>query len=210
MINRIDALIIQFDKAIRVLSGIPAQTGRTSPSDVVKEVPLSDKQQQESVALMRVNHAGEVAAQALYHGQLITAKGDALKNRLEVAAREEGDHLKWCTQRVEELGGKPSRLNGAWYTGAFIMGFFTGKMGDKWSLGFIAETESQVVRHLQSHLKQLGERDKKSQAIILMMCDDEAAHQDNAITAGGQPLPFFIRSLMAFNGKIMTSLSYYW
>lgn len=158
---------------------------------------------------MRVNHAGEVAAQGLYQGQALMAKSDSLRKELEQAAVEETDHLRWCAQRIQELGGSTSKLNILWYAGAFTMGAITGKIGDKWSLGFVAETESQVVKHLQSHLKLIPEEDKKSRAVITVMIADETTHKNNAMMAGGCSLPPHVRFIMMCYGKVMTSLSYY-
>ena len=157
---------------------------------------------------MRVNHSGEIAAQALYHGQAVTARDEAVKQRLEQSAEEEGDHLTWCQIRVEELGEKTSLLSVFWYWGSFAIGATAGLAGDKWSLGFIKETEDQVIEHLQGHLEQLPLEDQKSRAVIEQMMIDEAHHGDKAVEAGGVPLPLPVKLWMRAASKVMTTLSY--
>lgn len=152
---------------------------------------------------MRVNHAGEVAAQALYHGQALTARSDAVRAQLDSAAREEQDHLAWCRERLENLEDRPSFLDPVWYAGGFALGAFTGLLGDSVSLGFVEETERQVVDHLADHRSRLPKADKASAAILEQMSTDEAHHGTTAKLAGGEPLPYPARRLMALGGEIM-------
>ncbi len=154
---------------------------------------------------MRVNHSGEIAAQALYHGQAWVAREPATKDALLEAAREEGDHLVWCATRIGELGGRTSLLNPLWYGGSFAIGAIAGSLGDATSLGFVAETERQVVEHLESHLEQLPEGDERTRSIITQMRADEAHHGGAAIRAGGMPLPLPVRAVMKLTAKLMTT-----
>lgn len=161
-----------------------------------------------SVRLMRVNHAGEVAAQALYHGQALMAKDEATREWLLEAAREEADHLAWCEQRLAELGSRPSLLKPFWYAGSFAIGALAGLAGDRNSLGFVAETEKQVIEHIDSHLAQLPEGDERSKRILEQMKDDEARHGSDATKAGGWELPGPVRELMRRTGRFMTRTAY--
>ena len=154
---------------------------------------------------MRVNHAGEVCAQALYQGQALTARRDETRQQMEQAAEEENDHLVWCRQRIHELGGHTSLLNPLWYTGSLAIGAFSGLLGDKWSLGFLAETEHQVVRHLEGHLQRLPEGDEKSRAILEQMKIDEGEHCTTARDAGGSALPEPVKKLMNLASRVMTT-----
>jgi ubiquinone biosynthesis monooxygenase Coq7 len=158
---------------------------------------------------MRVNHSGEVAAQGLYQGHAAVARDAAIEKQMQHAADEEKDHLSWCAGRLQELGSRPSILNPAWYAGAYAIGAASGLLGDKWSLGFIAETESQVVKHLSSHLEKLPADDKRSRAIVAAMREDEARHGTNAEQAGAAELPLPIRKLMNLSSKIMTTTAYW-
>ncbi len=158
---------------------------------------------------MRVNHAGEVAAQALYRGHALSAGKPELRAHMERAAAEESDHLAWCEQRVRELGGRTSVLNPLWYAGSFAIGALTGLAGDKWSLGFVAETERQVVKHLETHLQRLPEGDEQSRAILEQMRDDEARHATVAIEAGAAPLPEPLKRAMALTSRVMTHSAYW-
>ena len=207
--NLFDRLIIEADKAVTTVFGQPETTTRSIPSKGLPENELDFKQQQLSTRLMRINHAGEVSAQALYQGQALTAKLPEVRTAMEQAALEENDHLMWCQQRVEEFGGHTSLLNPLWYAGSFAMGAIAGKIGDKWSLGFVAETEKQVVKHLDEHLEQLSEDDVKSRAILEQMKVDELHHGTMALEAGGAELPKPVKVLMGAMSKVMTKSSYW-
>jgi ubiquinone biosynthesis monooxygenase Coq7 len=161
-----------------------------------------------SAALMRVNHAGEVAAQALYQGQGMTARDPAVRDAMQQAAREEIDHLVWCRQRVEQLGSRTSYLNPVWYLGSFSLGALAGALGDKWSLGFLAETEHQVVRHLDTHLERLPEIDMKSAAILRQMRQDELRHATTAVESGAAELPGPVKRMMRLCSRVMTGTAY--
>ena len=204
----LDHLIINVDQALRTLAGKPLVTGRPNPANGEQEAQLSEAEKAESARLMRINHAGEVAAQALYQGQALTARLDKVRARMERAAEEENDHLEWCESRVTELGGHLSYLNPVWYLGSFAIGAAAGAVGDKWSLGFVVETEKQVISHLQSHLEQIPEKDRKSRAILEQMKIDEARHGEAAKKAGGADLPEPIRRLMKLTSRIMTGTAY--
>ena len=203
-----DHLVMNFDQAIRTLVGRPLVTERPDPADRVEEAELSEAEKTESMRLMRVNHAGEVAAQALYQGQALTAKLPEVRERMERAAAEENDHLDWCEKRVHALDGHLSYLNPLWYVGSFAMGATAGLAGDKWSLGFVAETERQVVQHLDEHLKKISPKDGKSHAVLEQMKLDEARHGEMAKAAGGVELPGPVKTLMGMTSKIMTRLAY--
>jgi ubiquinone biosynthesis monooxygenase Coq7 len=205
----LDHLIVNFDQALRTLAGRPLVTGRTNPADDREEAELSEAEKAESARLMRVNHAGEVAAQALYQGQALTARLENVRDRMEHAAEEENDHLDWCEKRVNELGGHVSYLNPLWYAGSFAIGAAAGILGDKWSLGFVAETEKQVIKHLDGHLQILSASDQKSRAIIEQMKIDEAHHGAEAKRAGGVELPQPAKQVMKFVSKIMTGSAYW-
>jgi len=199
----IDQLCLNIDQAIRGLVGETLTTGRPYPAQDDSELNLSVEQQKQSAALMRVNHAGEVCAQALYHGQALVSRDPAVRHQLQQAAIEEGDHLVWCHQRLQELNSHTSYLNPFWYTGSFIMGLAAGIWGDYWSLGFLAETEQQVVNHLAGHLQTLPSQDKKSFEIVQQMQQDEARHRDDAINLGAKELPWIIKKMMSFVSKVM-------
>ncbi len=206
----IDRWLTVADNSLRTIFGQPTGTGRPSPSDkVTEEPPLSAPARAHAAGLMRVNHAGEIAAQALYQGQALTARSDEVRQRMAGAADEENDHLRWCEQRLQELGSHTSRLAPLWYGGSFSIGVLAGMAGDRWSLGFVAETEKQVVDHLSGHLQQLPPEDRKSRAIVEQMRIDEAEHGTRAMAAGGAVLPRPIRKLMAATAKIMTTTAYY-
>jgi ubiquinone biosynthesis monooxygenase Coq7 len=205
----LDRLVMNFDQALRTLAGKPLVTGRRNPAYDCEDATLGEAQKTESMRLMRVNHAGEVAAQALYQGQALTARLENVRNRMERAAEEENDHLDWCEQRVTELGGHVSYLNPLWYLGSFAIGAAAGVVGDKWSLGFVAETEKQVIRHLDGHLQRIAEQDRKSRAIIEQMKIDEAHHGAEAKRAGGADLPQPVQRAMAFVSALMTGTAYW-
>jgi ubiquinone biosynthesis monooxygenase Coq7 len=205
----LDRLVMNFDQALRTLAGKPLVTGRRNPADDCEEATLNEAQVTESMRLMRVNHSGEVAAQALYQGQALTARLKSVRNRMERAAEEENDHLDWCEQRVTELGGHVSYLNPVWYLGSFAIGAVAGVVGDKWSLGFVAETEKQVIRHLDGHLQRIAGHDRKSRAIIEQMKIDEAHHGAEAKRAGGADLPLPVQRVMTFVSTLMTGTAYW-
>jgi 3-demethoxyubiquinol 3-hydroxylase len=208
-LSSLDRLIMNFDQALRTLAGRPLVSGRPNPADDREETELDEVEKSESMRLMRVNHAGEVAAQALYQGQALTARLETVHERMEHAATEENDHLDWCERRVNELGGHVSYLNPLWYLGSFAIGATAGAVGDRWSLGFVAETEKQVIEHLDGHLRQIADNDQKSRAIIEQMKIDEAHHGAEARRAGGVELPLPVRQLMKFTSRIMTGIAYW-
>lgn len=180
---------------------------RPYPAERHAEEGMADEDMRRAAALMRVNHAGEMAAQALYHGQSLTARDHSLKDKLYHASVEESDHLNWCRQRLEELGEGPSKLDPLWYAGSFAIGVTAGIAGDRWNLGFLEETEKQVVRHLGSHLQRLPQQDARSRAIVEQMKVDEQGHADLAHNLGAAALPSPVKSLMQFTSKVMTNLA---
>ncbi|MEM8982517.1 MAG: 2-polyprenyl-3-methyl-6-methoxy-1,4-benzoquinone monooxygenase [Pseudomonadota bacterium] len=204
-----DRLIGAFDNALRTL--FAPHTGGTRPNPAADQptTELDAATTRHVTGLMRVNQAGEVAAQGLYQGHALVARDAALDEQLLEAAAEERDHLNWCTERLNELDGRPSFLNPLWYGGAFIMGALTGLAGDRYSLGFIAETEKQVVEHLDDHLKKLPASDKRSRAILQTMQEEEADHGDHAAASGGEALPKPLRETMRQVSKLMTRGAYW-
>ncbi len=207
-LTAIDKFITQADKVLRTLTGGEQPCERPSPANPISESDLSTEQKRHAVGLMRVNHAGEVCAQALYQGQALTAKLPQVRQEMELAAAEEVDHLVWCEKRIKELGGHTSFLNPLWYGLSFSIGAGAGLIGDKVSLGFVAATEEQVCHHLQHHLENIPASDEKSRAIIVQMLEDEQGHADMAIKAGGYRFPYPVKRLMALVSKTMTSSSY--
>ncbi len=204
-----DGLLMQADTALRTVFGAPKVTERANPAETVEECELDDKDKKLVTGLMRINHAGEVCAQALYQGQAMTARDPEIRAKLERAAQEENDHLAWCEGRLKELGARTSIFDPFWYAGSLGLGIAAGLAGDKWSLGFLAETENQVTKHLNGHLEQLPEADKKSAAIIKQMAIDEEGHEQLAIREGGADLPTPIKSMMKATSKIMTNTVYH-
>lgn len=204
-----DRVVDHLDQALRTVFGRPNTTGRPNPATGHEEVELSDGDKRLAARLMRVNHTGEVCAQALYHGQSVTARLENVRRDMKRAASEENDHLAWCEHRIEELGSHRSVLNPVFYAGSFAVGAIAGAIGDRWSLGFVAETEDQVVRHLDKHLDQLSNKDEKSRAILERMRSDEARHAGKAREAGGADLPFVVRLLMSATSKVMTKTTYW-
>ena len=204
----LDKFIIGFDHALRTLL-TPAQTLRPVPGTQLPQVELNDAEKHESSALMRVNHTGEICAQALYQGQALTARNAEVQNTLAQAAREETEHLAWTERRIAELSGRKSILNPLWYGGSLAMGAFAGILGDKWNLGFLAETERQVTAHLAGHLKRLPHHDEKSRAIIAQMQIDEAGHATSAMAHGGVELPMPVKMMMKLGSKVMTGTAYW-
>jgi ubiquinone biosynthesis monooxygenase Coq7 len=199
--------IVEFDKILRTLAA-PAQSTRPVPGDLLPEAALSESQRSETAALMRVNHVGEICAQALYQGQAITSRDVGLRRSLEHAAEEETEHLAWTAQRISELGGRKSLLNPLWYFGALGMGVAAGLAGDKWNLGFLAETERQVEAHLASHLDRIPAEDLRSRAILDQMKADEMAHATTAVSLGAAELPAPVRKAMILASRVMTTLAY--
>jgi ubiquinone biosynthesis monooxygenase Coq7 len=204
-----DILIDHADRVLRTLAGHAKTTGRDNPADSASHAELSDKEAKLSARLMRVNHAGEVAAQALYQGQALTARNKSVQEKLKQAAEEENDHLAWCRKRVNELGEHTSRLDPIWYASSLAIGAVAGLAGDKWNLGFLAETEKQVVDHIDNHLEQLPKADQKTRAILQQMHVDENQHATTAIEQGGADLPEPIKQGMAVVSKIMTKTSFW-
>jgi len=204
----IDRLLTGANNALRTIAAPAGRPGRKNPAADVAEADLSDKQKAHAAGLMRVNHAGEVAAQALYQGHAMVARDPNIEEQMHRAAEEEFDHLAWCEQRLHELNERPSLLSPVWYAGAFAIGAASGVLGDKWSLGFIAETEKQVCAHLDSHLDKLPDDDVKSRAIVRQMRDEEEEHGENARDAGAAELPDPIRDLMKLTAKVMTRTAY--
>jgi len=203
----IDRLIIGFDRALRTLCG-PAVSLRPVPGENLPNRELSAAEKRHAAALMRVNHSGEVCAQALYQGQALTARGDAARKTLERAAAEETEHLAWTAQRINELGGRVSVLNPFFYASSFAIGALSGFLGDKWNMGFLAETERQVEGHLDSHLEQLPAQDEKSRAIVAQMKEDEARHANTALAHGAAELPEPVKLAMRISSRLMTVSTY--
>jgi ubiquinone biosynthesis monooxygenase Coq7 len=201
-----DQVLVSLDRALRALFA-PVTASRPTPGDVGAKAgaPLDEGGRRLSATLMRVNHAGEVAAQGLYHGQALVARDAAIRDLLEQSAREEADHLAWCETRLAELGSRPSLLQPLWYAGSFAIGAVAGLFSDPVSLGFVAETERQVERHLDSHLEQLPAEDQRSRDILTAMRDDEVAHGDHATQSGAVTLAAPIRRLMHATAKVMTT-----
>ncbi|MCP5352419.1 MAG: 2-polyprenyl-3-methyl-6-methoxy-1,4-benzoquinone monooxygenase [Chromatiales bacterium] len=204
----LDDLLIQFDQALRTVVGRPAVTGREHPASDTPDSKLSDSEKRHVAGLMRINHSGEVAAQALYQGQALTARLPEVREAMEHAAAEENDHLDWCESRLHELNDRTSLLKPFWYAGSFAIGALAGAIGDKWSLGFVAETERQVVRHLDDHLGKLPPQDARSRRILEQMRIDEGQHATTAVEAGGAELPAPIKKLMTLTSKVMTATAY--
>lgn len=204
----LDPFILQVDRALRTVF-VAAPTARPRPGEALPEAELSDVERQHAAALMRVNHVGEVCAQALYAGQAFTAVDSSTRDALERAAWEETEHLNWTEQRIAELGGRKSLLNPLWYAGAWTIGAVAGRCGDPVSLGFVAETERQVEAHLVGHLERLPRQDERSRAIVDQMKTDEIAHADMAVKLGARDLPGPAKLAMKLSAKVMTGTSYW-
>jgi len=207
MLN-LDSVILEFDKGLRTLFS-QAHSVRAHPDAGIAEADLSDSEKSRAAALMRVNHCGEICAQALYQGQALTARDPQVQQKLGEAAQEETEHLAWTAQRVHELGGHVSVLNPIWYTSSLAIGALAGLLGDKWNLGFLAETERQVGAHLQSHLDKLPEVDAKSRAVVQQMYADETRHAEMAVELGATELPLPVKLAMQLSGKVMTRTAYW-
>jgi ubiquinone biosynthesis monooxygenase Coq7 len=201
-----DRCLTELDSALRTLMARP-QSARQAPAGIGPD-ELSDSQRTLASRLMRVNHSGEIAAQALYRGQALVARDEILRASLLQAANEEHDHLAWCEQRAEQLGGGTSKLAPFWYAGSFLVGMTAGLAGDNLSLGFLAETEKQVAEHLDGHLQKLPAVDNHSRSILQQMRTDEIRHGKNALSRGAKPLPRSVRALMRLASSVMTGISY--
>ena len=203
----IDRLIGEFDRALRAVAGV-AQASRPSPAERLPENPIGEEERAHAAALMRVNHVGEVCAQALYQGQALTARDPATRQALDGAAREEEDHLAWSAERIRELNGRLSLLNPLWYAGSFAIGAAAGLLGDRWNFAFLAETERQVEEHLARHLEALPLEDERTRAVVEAMRADEARHRQTALELGAAELPEPVRRAMRLASKVMTSVAY--
>jgi ubiquinone biosynthesis monooxygenase Coq7 len=206
-LDAVDRAIVELDRALRTIAG--AHTARRpSPADAAPESDLDSEQRAHAAALMRVNHVGEVCAQALYQGQALTARNDAIKKSLGRAAQEEEDHLAWSADRIRELGGRASLLNPLWYAGALAMGMAAGALGDRWNLAFLAETERQVEEHLGGHLARLAPQDARTRSVVEAMRADEARHRQTAVALGAAELPHAAKAAMRLLAKVMTTVAY--
>ena len=208
----LDHLIIETDRVLRTLSGTSAQRRPTPKSTISAqsaEIVLSEAEKKHAAGLMRVNHVGEICAQALYQAQRLTSRSQVIKEQLTQAAIEEEDHLAWCALRLKELNSRPSFLNPIWYGGSFMLGVIAGLSGDRWSLGFVAETEKQVTKHLDGHLQSLPEGDLASRAIVEQMRIEESLHQEMASEAGAATLPKVAQQGMQIASRLMTKTAYY-
>lgn len=204
----IDSVILHFDRALRTVMG-QARSLRPIPGANLPEAELDDGARRHAAALMRINHVGEVCAQALYQGQAMVSRDVAVKKALSHAADEEIEHLAWTESRIRELGGRKSLLNPLWYGGSLAIGVLAGKLGDRWNLGFLAETEHQVEAHLKSHLTSLPEADRRSRAIVDQMAIDEVEHAKLASSLGGAELPDVAKRAMKGASRLMTSVAYW-
>ena len=206
--NPLDHLVIGLDKAVRVIAGV-ATASRPNPAVHAADATMTDEEKSHAAGLMRVNHVGEVCAQALYDAQARFARSPEMRKKFEEAGREEEDHLAWTAQRLSELGSQPSILNPLWYAGAYTIGSIAANLGDKRSLGFVSETERQVEAHLSSHLDRLPPQDEKSRAIVRQMRDDEIIHGQSARDMGGVEAPLPVRFAMTAMSRVMTTTAYY-
>jgi len=207
--NLLDQVIMGLDHALKAACGAAAVPGRPYPAEGLDAAAMTERDRRLAAGLMRVDHAGEVAAQALYHGQEWIGRSESVREAMHRAATEEIDHLAWCERRLSELGARPSLLGPAWYLGSFCIGSCAGLFGDRWSLGFVAETERQVVRHLDSHLQSLPAEDQRSRAVLQQMKVDEGRHATAAIESGGQELPEAVKALMALASRVMTTTAFW-
>ena len=203
-----DQFIVELQHGLKTCHSTPPQGGRPYPADASSLDELDEAQKQQVAGLMRVNNAGEVAAQGLYRGQALTALKDEVKQSMQTAADEENEHLNWCQQRLGELNSRRSLLDGFWYWGSFSIGALAGAAGDKWSLGFVKETEDQVYQHLEDHLEKLPESDERSRKILETMKEDERHHAQQAAQAGAAELPAPVKSVMKLVAKVMTTTAY--
>lgn len=204
----IDQFILEFDRALRTVFA-SAKTQRPTPGEQLPEAILSESEKRQVIGLMRVNHCGEICAQALYQGQALTSRDPAIRDALRSAADEETEHLAWTEQRIKALGGRKSLLNPLWYVGSLSLGVFAGKLGDQWNLGFLAETERQVESHLDGHLRELPVHDLKSLKIVDQMRIDEIGHAETAVRLGAAELPGLAKKAMRLSAKMMTRTAYH-
>jgi len=204
----IDRVIIKIDNTLRTATGLANEASRKNPAESVPEIVMDEEQRKHAAGLMRINHAGEVCAQALYAGQAVTARNPQVQAEMQKAASEEVDHLSWCKDRLDELDSKPSLLDPFWYAGSFAIGAAAGLAGDAWSLGFLKETENQVEAHLEGHIKKLPPEDARSRAILDQMKIDEAKHAKMAEDSGARDLPPPVRRLMKLTADIMKAVAY--
>lgn len=209
LLSSLDRAIVEFDRALRTLAGEPRSARPTPAAAVPAETELPERERRHAAALMRVNHCGEVCAQALYQGQALASKNPSLRGALERAGREEQDHLAWSAARIAELGGRTSALNPLWYAGSLALGYAAGRLGDAWNLGFLAETERQVERHLEGHLGRLSPQDGRTRAVVEAMRRDEAGHAQTARALGARELPAPVKRAMQCSARIMTGTSYW-
>src|SRR5256714_9826012 len=203
----VDNLIGEFDRALRAVAGV-VQAERRSPAAEISDADMDDSGRAHAAALMRGNPVGEICAQALYQGQALTARSNAVRESFVQSAREETDHLAWSAERIRELGGRPSLLNPLWYAGSFAIGALAGAIGDRWNLAFLAETERQVEEHLNGHLARLPASDERTRALVEAMRDDEAKHRATALRIGGTELPGPAKLAMRLASKVMTTVAY--
>lgn len=205
----LDECVMQLDQTLRLFHNKTTTSARAYPAQATPANPLSSAENRQAASLMRVNHSGEVCAQALYQGQALTARDEGIRRTMQQAAAEEIDHLAWCEQRLQELNSRPSYLNPVWYIGSLAIGIAAGIAGDKWSLGFLAETERQVTEHLADHLQQLPLADTASRQVVAQMKLDEQQHAHTAVAAGAAELPLPIKFGMRLASKVMTKIAYY-
>jgi ubiquinone biosynthesis monooxygenase Coq7 len=205
----VDRLLMTADDAMRTLCGRPPGSGRPDPTEDIAEGEMTDPERAKAARLMRVNHVGEICAQALYLSQSLTARDRGIADRMRRAAEEENDHLLWCERRIAALGGRKSLLNPAWYAGAFAIGALAGLAGDRWNLAFVAETEHQVVDHLDGHLHRLPPADARSRAVVAQMKSDEGRHATMALHAGAGTLPGPVRQAMRLASRVMTRTAHW-
>lgn len=207
-LSRLDRVLVEIERALETVSVAKPQTARSSPAGSIPDAELDAYARRHAAGLMRVNHVGEVCAQALYFGGAAVARETSMREQMLAAAAEETDHLGWCGERLEELGSRPSLLNPLWYAGAYTIGVVAGLAGDRISLGFVVETERQVEAHLGEHLQKLPPADARSRAIVARMKDDEAAHAEHALAAGARLPPAPIPTLMRFASNVMKAIAY--
>jgi ubiquinone biosynthesis monooxygenase Coq7 len=207
-IQGLDLTILEFDRALRAIVGVTPMRRPVPMSDIEDKTALTEEERKHAAGLMRVNHVGEVCAQALYQSQKLTGKSEDVRSQLDHAALEEEDHLAWCAKRLEDLNSRPSLLNPLWYLGSFAIGTVAGLAGDRWSLGFVVETERQVEKHLDGHLQELPAKDYASRAIVEQMRADEIAHGEMAKKAGGSELPKVVTKAMEMVSRVMTKTAY--
>ncbi len=207
-LSRLDRILVEIERALDTALDPQPVSNRPSPSIGVADAELDDSARRHAGGLMRVNHVGEVCAQALYSGQAAVARDPLVRHQLLEAAAEETDHLAWCGERLHELGNRPSLLNPLWYGGAYTIGALAGLVSDRLSLGFVVETERQVEAHLEGHLNKLPEADQRSRAIVRQMKEDEARHADQALAAGGVGLPAPVKSMMRMAAHVMRAVAY--